>query len=179
MGRNEMANGYIVIGSESSGTRLFTKICIHAGCLGSDQHDQVWDYNPFPAPNKPIVFRRSVPHNKVWPDVKDIIKRMQDSGYEVMILITTRDWHATMKSQVSAHHVSSEELALKQIRRAYKHIFSEISSLNIPYVLGSYESITSNPKAVSQLLKELELPQIEEKKLGEIGLYNGNTKWFS
>ena len=63
---------YIVLGGESTGTRLVTKLMMQAGCYGEDAHIQSmdgdvkemrWDKIKATLKNQPIVWRRSFPHD--------------------------------------------------------------------------------------------------------------------
>ena len=77
-----MRKAFIVVGPESSGTRATTKVLGLGGCFGDAEHDQRIDSflvkNQLP-PNvgdSPIVLRRSVPHEGVFPDLHKLDKSL-------------------------------------------------------------------------------------------------------
>ncbi|MFB9759841.1 hypothetical protein [Ectobacillus funiculus] len=171
-------NAYLVLGPESTGTRLTTRILMKAGCLGSDQHAQIWDNDPFPSPSQPIVFRRSIPHNKTWPDIPRIVQSLREKGYTVQAVVTARDWHATSKSQAKLH-VKNQSEAYANLGKVYPYIFDALAKENVPYILVTYESIIHNTSSINTLLEYLQLPTLEKKKLNELNIQNGNEKWYA
>ncbi len=174
-----MVNAYLVVGPESSGTRLLSKVLMSAGCLGSDQHSQEWDDLKFPLPEKPIVFRRSLPHDRQWPDIGEIITKMRNAGYNVHVLVTTRDWHPVIQSQLASTNHFGYPRILEHIRKAYTMIMVEVNKLHAPFTMSSYESLTSNSKSVNELLTFIGLPALSIDQQEELKLYDGNKKWFS
>lgn len=167
-------DAFLVFGPESSGTRLATSILISGGCLGSAEHEQEFDkYDREDFHDlAPIVWRRSFPHNEEWPILSSLVRKL--SGYSIHIIVTTRDWHCMVESQLNAPHVDSREEAIVNIRSAYYSIFSQISKTNIPFTLFSYESLISNPVLVQRrLLKDLGLQQIVR-----LDIYDGNEKYL-
>lgn len=163
---------FLVIGPESSGTRLLTRILIQAGCLGQSGHSQRWDgADPV---GDPIVWRRSFPHAGRWPNLPSIIQRLRDLEYELHTVVTTRDWWAMARSQNNGHqHVSSMEEAFSHIQEAYRLIFLGISVADACYTMVSYESLVLRGRAyLAWLMPHLGLP------VPEIGLYDANAKWY-
>lgn len=175
-----MAEAFLVLGPESSGTRMMTKILLKAGCLGEATHNQTWDHLHFPVGDQPIVFRRSIPHAKKMPDITSIVARMQYSGYDVSVIVTVRDWHAMALSQVSNRHVKSEKEAIMNIRSAYPHIFRFLDVMSngiVPYYIVSYESIVESDQSINEMLSMIGVPQLSQEGLKELNIYNGNDKW--
>lgn len=169
---------YLVLGPESSGTRLVTRILINAGCIGSDQHTQPWDQEPFPDPVSQIVFRRSVPHGGNWPDIRDVLQRIKNRGYIPHAVIMSRDWHSIIKSQVACQHVKNEDEAKDNLGKVYPFIFNALEGQQVPYLMMTYESITLSPQTVNGLLHLLGLPVLDQEKIGSLALYDGNDKWY-
>ena len=99
-------SAYLVLGPESSGTRLMTRILIAAGCAGYDGHDQVFDTALPIADGRPIVWRRSVPHRREWPEIGWMLRLLCEQGYTPRIVVMARDWYAMARSQASAGHVA-------------------------------------------------------------------------
>lgn len=168
-----MSRAFLVLGPESSGTRLLTRVLISAGCLGNDGHEQVFDLG-LPAPNgTPIVWRRSVPHRHTPLDLPALLRSL--AGYDVSAVITTRDWRAMAQSQVAAPHASSLEQARAQISEAYLSIFSQLKDTRLPFTVASYESLVLHPeRAQRALLDELGLPAPSNL----VAVSDENEKWL-
>ena len=74
--------------------------------------------------------------------------------------MTTRNWYSVSQSQVDLknRHAPTQEDALENVQYAYCEIFTQLSSLGLPYLAVAYEAITSyGERAVRPLLKELGL----------------------
>lgn len=149
-------NAYLVLGPESSGTRMMTKLLIAAGCIGDGDHEQRWDEH-LPEGETPIVWRRSLPHGGEWPSLDLMTHRLRERSYRVHAVVMARDWTAVARSQ-QEHWGHTWETALHNIRTAYPYIFSSLLKFQVPYVMVSYESLVQHG---SQSLSEL---------LGSIGL---------
>jgi LPS sulfotransferase NodH len=178
-----MKRAYLVFGPESSGTRLMTRILILAGCQGSWGHYQHYDHH-FPK-DSPIVWRRSVPHARQWPDIVDMVTSLRNAGYSVKAVVTTRHWWPMICSQVKAGYVPCLDTARKNVRRAYRHIFSSLEQANVEYVIVSYEALVEERgPAIKAILNELQLPSsadievVTERILKEINLINANQKHY-
>ena len=140
---------FLVLGPESSGTRLVTKVLMECGCQGSDDHEQEWDQNP-PTEQDPIVWRRSVPHRREWPHISKMVDPLGKNEYNIKIIITARDWHCMAISQVNAEHVPNMKVAYSNIKRAYATIFNQASSYE--FFVMSYESLCAQPLVTTQWL---------------------------
>lgn len=164
---------FLVLGPESSGTRLMTKLLIAAGCYGDDGHEQRLDC-AIPADEPLVVWRRSVPHRKEWIRVREVVARLSDAGYSVTAIVMSRDWHALGLSQVQAPHVADVETATANAQRAYCLIFGSLSATNTPFEVVNYEAIVSRPQAtVAALMRRLGLAEPEGTYL-----YDGNAKYY-
>jgi hypothetical protein len=168
--------GILVLGPESSGTRLITKILMLAGCDGQDSHCQEFD-GGLPDPVKPIVWRRSVPHGTEWPDISLMIQKIEKSGYEASVVITTRSWIPMIQSQIGNFlDIETGEQAIERIRNAYKFIFGHLRFQDIPFFVSHYESLIHETAiAINGMLQFLDLNPIPKEELNFI--YNGNTKY--
>lgn len=166
-----MTRAYLVLGPESSGTRLVTRLLIGAGCYGDGDHEQRLDAE-FPADGRTLVWRRSIPHNRQWPSIVDMAARLRSAGYQVTAVVTTRDWYPTIRSQVAAGHVVNDTEASSNLQRAYPYIFEALARWNIPFVVSPYEALT-RPEAVRRLLVMLGLPP----DIGE-AVRDENAKWY-
>lgn len=163
---------FFVIGPESSGTRLMTRLLIAADCQGDDGHEQRWDRE---APKgEMIVWRRSFPHGGEWPKIEELAGSLIGQGYQVMFLVMSRDWHAMSDSQIQAGHVPGMETALKHIRDAYSRIFAFLTITGYPFEIVNYETlIRPGGEAVFCLMNRLELT------IGRsVDIYDGNAKYY-
>lgn len=134
-----MLDAYLVLGPESSGTRMMTRLLMASGCIGDGDHEQRWDKEP-PAGETPIVWRRSVPHKGEWPSIDLMTHRLRERNYTVYAVVTSRDWTATVLSQIE-HWGHTWETALSNIRTAYPYIFSSLLKFQVPYVMVNHESL--------------------------------------
>jgi hypothetical protein len=165
---------FLVLGPESSGTKLFTEILIKAGCDGHNGNVQRWD-TELPAGDL-IVWRRSVPHGlDDYPDICAMVEKLRGLDYEVFAYVTTRDWTSILNSRVLQGGIQSYELAAERIQWPYPHIFSQLQQADVPFVMVSYEAVTEyGEKSIQRLLKifGLELPELPE-------IYTGNEKYYT
>jgi len=168
-----MAIAFLVLGAESSGTRLLTSILINAGCLGNAGHEQPFD-KEIPAGKEHIVWRRSIPHGREWVDIEELIQKLQHKGYKVKALVTMREWYAGAHSQVKNNHAKSTEEAFTALPRAYRHIFKALINTNIPYEIVIYEALILHSEWVQKKL--LNRQGIEMQKA--INIYDGNIKYY-
>jgi len=163
---------FLVLGPESSGTRLVTRLLVAAGCAGTDAHHQWWDREAPTAER--IVWRRSVPHGGRWPDVERMVWDLREAGYAVRAVVTTRDWFPAAMSQ-NGQHVRSLEQAYANLKRALPIILAHLQEAGVDYELVSYEGLVARPRQmVAWLTGRLGLPmpgQIEE-------IVDGNEKWW-
>lgn len=168
--------GVLVVGPESSGTRLMTRLLIQAGCRGQDEHEQAFD-DELPEATEPIVWRRSIPHGHFWPNLLSMITVMQTMKYEPKIVVTTRDWFAMSHSQLEAQHVKSIEEALKRIKMAYRHIFEYLLDMpTIDYIISSYESLVLQEGAFQNITDFLCLRHVPFE---ELHVFDGNKQYYA
>ena len=170
MGKNK---AYLVLGAESSGTRILTQQLIAVGCYGDGDHIQRLD-TAVPDNEPLIVWRRSLPYGEghKWPDLIGMIKELHTAGYEVRAVVVNRDWHCTAISQQGQHTTDVGE-ALANIRRAYLEIFTALAKTKTRYELTSYEALVTHPQSMTYLLRRLGLPETPLVKL-----YDGNKRYY-
>jgi hypothetical protein len=169
-------SGYLVIGPESTGTKLSAALLRAAGCRyvaieGGD------DGAELPLAGRPPLIRRSLPwghpgagQSRTWPKVADLLSLLAvDDPHAV---VTTRDWFATARSQVDRGLVSDEQTAIANIRRAYGEIFATLRELGVPFSIATYEAMVSQRAYPGLLLGLLRLPP------ARVEVYDGNRKWY-
>lgn len=166
-----MKRAFFVTGPESSGTRLMSSILIAAGCYGDDTHEQRLDH-AIPENEPLLVWRRSVPHRGEWPNITGYLCDLQQAGYEVTTLIMSRDWHSMAISQEQAPHAADVDIAQRNIRDAYRHIFKYRIGV---FEIVNYEALTQRPEGtIRYLLCRLGLPEV-----GIVpAVYDGNLKYY-
>jgi hypothetical protein len=152
----------LVVGGESTGTRMMTSILCRMGFYGDDDHIQRLDdaIPQYPA----IVWRRSVPHAGQFPPLCEMVERLRGMGYNVSALVMCRDWYATAKSQVKATHAKTDAQAIENLRKAYAHIYQQLTG--VPFKQVSYEGLVQRPELTVWRL--LDLPTIRDE----------NEKWY-
>jgi len=183
---------YIVIGPESTGTRMTTRLLLSKGCLGDAEHRQKWDKEDFKGTNgDPVVWRKSVPHGVEWPNMLNMKQKLMRAGYKnIVVVITSRDWYPQACSMAKMHmrdmkdyNKMSEfekiQAALERTQKAYAHIFREIENAALPFILTNYESIVTDMRSVNALMKQLGLPLYETEEYLQHKLTNRNDKWFN
>lgn len=157
-------SGFLVVGPESSGTRLMTDILIRAGCNGDATHEQRWDTEQPPV-DRPIVWRRSIPHYFQWPPLPMLINTMRGWGFRPTVLVMQREFHALISSQVAQRRVQDINQARAHIQRAYGLIWGGLAMAvaDIPAVPVSYEGIIYRPrKVLDELLSTLRLVVLDD-----------------
>jgi hypothetical protein len=164
------ASGYLVVGPESSGTRLTVRLLSAAGCrlveiVGDDDGPEL------PLDGHRPVIRRSIPHACEWPTMRELVSLVP--AERVHAVVTTRDWFAMAESQVGNGHTPDVETSHANIRRAYGEIFSGLVAAGVPYVASSYESLVREPSYAPRLLALLGLPP------ASVAMYDGNAKWYA
>lgn len=159
---------YLVIGPESSGTKLFAQILIGAGCAGDHDHHQKWDWET--VTGDLTVWRRSVPHAEWYPDIVGMVETLRGNGYQVFAYVMTRDWCAMLSSQVLTRKNGTYEFCYRRVQRAYPYIFTQLGHVNVPYAVVSYEALTR--------YSELERRQYIKAMLALFGLQVGELPEF-
>lgn len=172
---------FLVYGAEGSGTRLMRRILICAGCGGSGQLEQYFDWMGLPpvGENPLIVWGHSVPGHKPrdWPPFDRHFQLCLAYGYQVSAIVMVRDWFAMAQSQVAHDHTHAENLpdAYETMARAYKQLFAALDKHNIDYLIMPYEALVLRPRAVvARLLDHLGLElqyQFED-------IYDGDARYY-
>src|SRR5258708_1012665 len=122
---------FLVVGPESSGTRMVTDALIKAGVVGQSGHTHEMDDLDFFGRPDQIVLRRSVPHGGLWPDLSRIVRRMTEAGYVVSPVVTYRDKDFCVRSQLRVGHQDTESRARANYYWAYKHIFKHLAACGL------------------------------------------------
>ena len=149
---SEHKRGFLVLGPESSCTRLVTKILIVAGgCAGSYDHVQPFDDLPMGDADN-VVLRRSIPHGGQTPDLSSVADMF--GSRELLCVVAVRDWHCTAMSQVEVGLASSFAVAKQRISQATLTIWEFILSSGLPFVVVTAESLMLHPESAQRQLLE-------------------------
>lgn len=158
----------LVLGSESSGTRMMTKAIVRSGFWGQAEHSQLMDNLEFNGRADNIVFRRSLPHSHHWPDINNIIARMEGAGYDVIVVCMHRKPEFTAQSQVVQGHVGNLEEAHANIAEAEYRMETIKNALHI-----QYEEFVTNDVYRNHVYHILSLPEKPD-----MVFYNANEKYI-
>lgn len=148
-----------------------TRLLIEAGCIGEDGASQRWD-TLLPKNESPIVWRRSFPHGGRWPDVAEMVQKLD--GYIVRAVVMVRDWHPAGQSQKTVGHVPTVEQAVENLRRAALDIPRQCHEAGVPFVQVTYAGLVARPDVVLEWLMAylgLSVPDHD--------IYDGDEKWWS
>ena len=174
------ARAFLVVGPESTGTRLVTSILIAGGCEGDSGHEQEFDKKlPKAGTSGDIVWRRSIPHYFQWPSIPVLLDQLYKAGYGVQVVVTMREMSVTARSQVAAGHVANLRQAETNYIKALKHIFGGLSIVvaDPQITVVSYDMLTTYPEqTVPWLLRRLKLNQVDDGFIASI--YDGNAKYM-
>lgn len=147
---------YLVLGVEGSGTRMLTQIMIAAGAKGDGGHGQAFD-KELPEEetlDRPIVWRRSMPHAGKTPDISVMAHELRRAGWEPYGLIIVRDTVANVRAQVPAHAPGIHE-AWEKNQQQFALMFMGIRGAFIPYDVFTYENIVARPKDMQDYIGSL------------------------
>jgi hypothetical protein len=165
-----MKNCILVVGAESSGTRIFSHLItkelgIHGKATEKgheDALDELWKYlykiNEGESDSMPsikhdfVLTRRSMPHSgsidraagfKEFPDLNLFYSYLNIIGCKCITLVTTRNPLKNLESCVKkrASCGGDYQKALIQYESCYDLIFNSITGNNIPYYILSLEGL--------------------------------------
>lgn len=160
---------FIILGPESSGTKVLTKVLIKAGCAGDGWHRQRFDKED---PTEPlVVLRRSYPHGGKWPVLAAIVARFERLGYEVRVVLIVRSMQFTMASR--RQHIAAD--VEQRAREALRFIGRQLGEVDVPFAWMTYEALVQYPAAsITWLLGWCELPT---RQAGAVKIKDGNKKY--
>ena len=166
-----MKRVFIIIGPESSGTRVVTRLFIKAGCFGEGKHLQALDkfikgeiknLKKFSGNADTIVFRRSIPHgvNPVWIKFNQIEKLFTEQGYKVFWIVTMRDWSSLARSKVRRGHKKNLKEAKESVKKEYSYIASGLVSRTNYYMLMISDLFKKPKETLRRMVEwiEFEIP---------------------
>lgn len=160
-----MNRSILVFGGESTGTRFATRLMIELGYYGQDTHEQELDKHlgnlgSFVMSRRlsKVVFRRSVPHARVFPDLSKIYSTFSQTFDRVDVIITIRNFPLAALSQVRARHVHNLSAAYNNLCSAYEHIFDFARQSGVNYHVLDFSGLMMCPDVTLSVLgQRLEL----------------------
>ena len=179
-----MRKAILVLGPESSGTRLATRILIIAGYAGTAAHVQRLDWwTPDDARStERIVWRRSMPHDRLWPDIGQMVRELRRAAFEVRAVLTDR-LDAPMVAAQVRDHVKNEAVATQHIARArvYLERLDDPQGPAMPILRMQYEELVADPKGeINALLQFVDADLSRSKEIADaINIYDGNKSYAS
>jgi hypothetical protein len=169
-----MKTAVFVLGPESSGTRMLTEAFVRLGFCGSSGHEQTLDNLDFSNSPDRIVLRRSLPHNSIWPPIKDICVAMRQAGYRHIIpILIVRDKEMTIQSQCNPknRHVLTAKAARARIEYALQHGYAELAEADLVPIVVHYEPFIKFESVRRVFFKKLDL------NLPNMPFWDGNRKY--
>jgi len=145
---------YFVIGPESSGTRLTTRILCESGCFGDFEHYQrldefvnnnVDDLDKITT-SPLIVFRRSVPHGEVDPNVKEIVNKFEAFDCTPVFIVPIRNLYELCKSKVNNNHKETMQEAFDAVQREIQFISHSVLNLGLSYYCFNTSFLFKEPE---------------------------------
>ena len=130
-----MTNVVFVMAPESSGSRGTTQFLIDNGYWGTSDHIQPLDqfiygqnqlHEVVPEGTQNIVFRRSIPHAKQFPDLYTIDTLFLNAGCRTRWLIVIRNLTDAMRSKIVRNHVLDENQAMLNALYEYQWMLSKV-----------------------------------------------------
>lgn len=167
-----MREAVFVCGPEASGTRMLTEAFVRAGYKGDYSHRQRLDHGDLTDAPEKIVFRRSCPHGGQFPNLYEIVHRLQKADYVVRPVIIFRDKDVTVKSQVIARHVENETKSRENIERALFELFTNFVEIDLIPVVIYYKSFVSSEKVRENFFKQFGVNSPEQMKF-----FNADSKY--
>jgi len=147
----------LVLGPESSGTRLVTRIFLAAGYWGDGDHAQRLENGETPPPSRNIVWRKSYPHGENWPNAVELARDLRDKGFEVHAVVVMRDSYCCTRSQRARGHSNDKLKSRDAYRKAMLQIFKQVSeALLVSWITVSYsELILRGARAAKKLVEQI------------------------
>lgn len=166
---------FLVVGPQSSGTRLATRLLIAAGCTGDGGHEQRFDDPEKLAAARgaaAIVWRRSYPHADEWPSLRNLCRAVEGLGFEPAVIVMARRQSVVIQSQLRTfRNVPTADVARADIARAYASIYAELPA-GVPVEVVTYESLTA-PGGATDFVESLGLWWREQPE----HIYDGNARY--
>lgn len=164
-----MKKVFIVVGPESSGTRVITRLFCMSGCVGDYGHEQRLDrfvYNEGVEKGieicgvlgrdcETIVLRRSIPYDSDRrPDILGIGAKFRSAGFEPYYIVTIRDWTCNAASKINMGHGTNLDMAKDSLVEEWSDIGAMFAGFNGKFCIVMTSSLFTNPERVISGLED-------------------------
>lgn len=154
-----------VLGPESSGTRGTTQLLIENGYWGQWAHAQELDRfvegcdirEVVPDEVEKVVFRRSIPHAALYPDLMTIDSYFTNVNYSITWLIVIRNIPDTMRSKLMRKHSRDENQAILDTIYQYLWLGEFIAMKNDKVYFFDFDLFLKNPNKSINYLKAINI----------------------
>lgn len=158
-----MKKVFIVVGPESSGTRIVTRLLCMAGCAGDYGHEQRLDRfvcseiaeegidvcGVIGEHCETIVLRRSIPYDSDRrPDILGIGTWFRSVGFLPYYIVTMRDWTCNAASKINMGHGTDLGLAKNSLVEEWSDIGKMFTEFNGKFYMVITSSLFTNPERV-------------------------------
>lgn len=141
---------FLVIGPESSGTKMMTRFLLDAGCSRLAEQGYLGNYPVYDG-TRNLVVHRSMPYAGKWESMPELIGKLSQQAPFGAAVVMLRSWPATISSQQNHKHARGEQ-AEWQTRWALGHIFSGLQG--VPFYPITYASAVSDDNLLRWLYTE-------------------------
>lgn len=135
----------IVSGPESSGNKVLRNIFVDSGFTDISECTYIKDVQLNFVGESKLVWLRSCPHAREFPDYGQMADILRNKGYQVYCLVPLRDWHYTIESQIDRGHTNSICTSIMNLVRAYCLLFNSLVLAGIKFVPILYPDLVENP----------------------------------
>lgn len=154
-----------VLGPESSGTRGTTQLLIENGYWGQWAHAQDLDRfvegcdirEVVPDEVEKVVFRRSIPHAGLYPDLMLIDSYFTNVNYSITWLIVVRSIPETMRSKLMRKHSRDENQAMLDTIYQYLWLGEYIAIKNNKVYFFDFDLFLKKPEKSMEYLKAINI----------------------
>ena len=138
---------------------MLIKSFIRAGVHGDASHTQTMDYMNFANYPDDIVYRQSVPHGGHMPPIKEITRRMEKFGYEVVHVVIDREDEYLMRSQVKRGHRYEMKDAKANLIPVREYITEQMKEMAAEPAMVQYEDFVNSAEVRRKFFEAYSLPE--------------------
>ena len=154
-----------VISPKSSGTRGTTQFLIENGYWGQWAHAQELDRfvegcdirDVVPEEVEKVVFRRSIPHANLYPDLMLIDSYFTNVNYSIKWLVIIRNIPDTLRSKLMRLHSKDENQAILDTIYQYLWLGEQILKKNNGVYFFDFDMFLKNKEKSIEYLKTINI----------------------
>lgn len=168
----------LVTGPESTGTTYVAEVFAALGFVGDKYDPQTMLIRLEEGKvlgEDMVVIRQSVPHERKWPALGNMMNMLLKRSYRCIAVILVRDPWCVVRSHCAAHqHSESPEMSFSLVQSAYQHIFRELSWARVDFALLPYEAL----KIRGWEMRLCSLLGLDVRQASVPEFKDGNEKWY-